>query len=58
MTSVDTVHSERVHERQNDEDKDRPLLGEPKSQRETAKVKLVKRLDEDNAEKIGHNKPY
>lgn len=50
MTSVNSVHSERVDERQQDEDKDRPLLGEPKAHRKAAEVELVERLNEDDAE--------
>jgi len=57
MTSVDSIHSERVDERQQDEDKDRPLLGEPKAHRKAAEVELVERLNEDDAEEIGNNKP-
>lgn len=50
MTSIDSVHSERVNKRQNDENKDRPLLGEPKAHRKAAEVELVERLHEDDAE--------
>ena len=57
MTSVDSVHGERVHKRQNNKDKDGPLLGEPKAHGETAEVELVERLYEDDAEEIGNNKP-
>lgn len=57
MTSINTIHRKGVHERQNDKNIDGSLLSEPKAQRETAEVKLVKRLNEDNTEKIGNNKP-
>ena len=57
MTSVDPIHEERIQKRQNNEDKDRPLLGKPKTQWETTEMNLVEGLHEDNTEEIGDHKP-
>lgn len=57
MTSVDSIHRQRIDERQNYENKNGPLLGEPKTQGETAEGEMIKRLNEDDAEKIGDHKP-
>jgi hypothetical protein len=57
MPPINSIHCERIHKRQYDEDKDRPLLGKPKTKRKTAEVELIQRLNEDNTEKIGNDKP-
>ena len=57
MTSVDPVHPKSIHKRQNDEDKDGPLLGKPKAEWKTTKMKLIERLDEDYAKEVGDSKP-
>lgn len=57
MASVDSVHHKGIHKRQNDEDKDGPLLGKPKTEREPAEMELIERLNEDDAKEVGNNKP-
>ena len=55
---VEPLHQHRVDENQDDKDVDRPLLGEPESEREAAEVELVEGFDEHDAETEGDDKPH
>jgi hypothetical protein len=55
--AVESTHHHGIDQDQNEKDVNRTLLGEPKTKGEAAEVKLIERLDEDDAETEGDNEP-
>ena len=54
---IEPIHAPGVKENKNDEDVDRPLLGEPETQLETADANLVELLDQQYTESIRTDEP-
>jgi hypothetical protein len=54
---VEFIHPAGVEKNQADKHIDRTLLGKPEAQFVTTNVYGIEWLDQDNAKKIGHDKP-
>ena len=57
VVAVDAPHPDGVGQDEQEENVDRPLLGEPKSEREAGEMNLVEVFDEDVSQPDGHGEP-